>query len=192
MIELTWLIYPEKTMTVKEGQIVTVTDPCYDADTPSAYLHLPAGEYNCYYDIIDEGSWGMRIAHCALLKKGASDYFLDEGFTEYAGSTGVDAGLAGFFIDKPDYDDKAWDEFCANLRKADAEWKEISGRSYKEVYHIPEGFFTCSGYGDGEYAVYLLKGFKDDVIGAKLVFIEDEYDEDEEDEEEYEDEDEDY
>ena len=40
--------------------------------------------------------------------------------------------------------------------------------------------------------MYLLKGFKDDVIGAKLVFIEDEYDEDEDDEEEYEDEDEDY
>lgn len=187
MIELTWLKYTEKTMTVKDGQTVTVTDPCYDADTPSAYLHLPAGEYECYYDLIDEGCWGIRVAQCALLKKGASDYFLDDGDRECAGSTCVDAGLAGFFIDKPDYNDAEWDVFCENLRRADAEWEKISGRKYKEVYHTPEGFFTCSGYGDGEYAVYLLKGFRDEVIGAKLVFIWDE--EDEEDEEEYEDED---
>ena len=172
---MTWEHYTEKVFKIREGDVVTATDPCYDSDVPSAYLHLPAGEYDCMYDMVDEGDWGMRVAKCAILKKGAGAYIWDpdDALRQYAGSTGVDAGLAGFFINKPDYDDSAWDRFCKDLRKADKEDMQRTGRKYKNVYHTPEGFFTSSGFGDGEYNVYILDTGKE-IVGAMIIFISDE------------------
>lgn len=57
------------------------------------------------------------------------------------GSIGVDAGLAGFFHHKPDYDDAAWAEFCDRVSHGDA-------------WMIENGFYSSSGYGDGGYGVF--------------------------------------
>lgn len=57
------------------------------------------------------------------------------------GSIGVDAGLAGFFHNKPDYTDDEWAAFCDRVRHGDA-------------WLIKEGFYSSSGYGDGCYGVY--------------------------------------
>ena len=62
-------------------------------------------------------------------------------FSELIGSIGVDAGLAGFFHDKPDYTDEQWSVFCSTIACGEAWVKE-------------EGFFSSSGIGDGEYDVY--------------------------------------
>ena len=63
---------------------------------------------------------------------------------EEIGSIGVDAGLAGFFMNKPDYTDEQWTEFCESIREGDAWIKD-------------EGFFSSSGNGDGCYGVYAYK-----------------------------------
>ena len=63
---------------------------------------------------------------------------------EEIGSIGVDAGLAGFFMNKPDYTDEQWTEFCESIRDGDAWIKD-------------EGFFSSSGNGDGCYGVYAYK-----------------------------------
>ena len=60
---------------------------------------------------------------------------------EEIGEIGVDAGLAGFFHDKPDYDNDAWSKFCDRITTGDAWLTE-------------DGFFSSSGYGDGSYGVY--------------------------------------
>lgn len=60
------------------------------------------------------------------------------------GSIGVDAGLAGFFMNKPDYTDEQWTELCEATRNGDAWIKD-------------EGFFSSSGDGDGCYPVYAYK-----------------------------------
>lgn len=60
------------------------------------------------------------------------------------GSIGVDAGLAGFFMNKPDYTDDEWSDFCDYIRNGDAWIKN-------------EGFFSSSGNGDGCYPVYAYK-----------------------------------
>lgn len=57
------------------------------------------------------------------------------------GSIGVDAGLAGFFHNKPDYTDDEWTAFCDRVRHGDA-------------WLIKDGFYSSSGYGDGCYGVY--------------------------------------
>jgi hypothetical protein len=60
------------------------------------------------------------------------------------GNIGVDAGLAGFFQDKPDYNREAWLKMCDKL--INRTWMITD-----------EGFFTESGYGDGCYDVYGIK-----------------------------------
>ena len=49
------------------------------------------------------------------------------------GDIGVDAGLAGFFHNKPDYTDDEWAAFCDRVRHGDA-------------WLIKEGFYSSSGY----------------------------------------------
>lgn len=171
---MTWNFYSDKVMNVKREVAVTVTDPCYDKGS-GLNIHLPTGEYACFYDESDEGCWGVRIARSAILRTGISPSSLNWLSREHIGSVGVDAGLCGYFINKPDYDDRAWQGFCNYLEEAD----RLYGIS---AYHTPEGFFTSSGYGDGEYGVYLIKD-GEKVVGLEIVFIEPP--EDEEDEEEY-------
>ena len=60
---------------------------------------------------------------------------------EEIGSIGVDAGLAGFFHNKPDYDDHEWAAFCNRIDRGDA-------------WITEDGFYSSSGYGDGSYGVY--------------------------------------
>lgn len=60
------------------------------------------------------------------------------------GSIGVDAGLAGFFHNKPDYSDNAWTKFCDRISHGDA-------------WLMEDGFYSSSGYGDGCYGVYAQK-----------------------------------
>lgn len=63
---------------------------------------------------------------------------------EEIGSIGVDAGLAGFFHNKPDYSDEEWGRFCDRVHNGDAWLTE-------------DGFYSSSGYGDGCYGVYAYK-----------------------------------
>ena len=63
---------------------------------------------------------------------------------EEIGSIGVDAGLAGFFHNKPDYIDEEWGRFCDRVRNGD-------------TWLIEDGFYSSSGYGDGCYGVYAYK-----------------------------------
>ena len=167
---MVWEHYYDKDFIVREGDVVTATDPCYDAPE-GVHFNLPVGVYECMYDITDEGLWGRRVAKCAILREGSHLYEPDEAYRIFEGSTGVDAGLAGFFINKPDYDDPAWEQFC----------HEVYANEDEGAYHTPEGFFTQSGYGDGEYDVYILKN-RDEVVGAMIIFIEEpEYDDEDED-----------
>lgn len=176
---MTWQRYLDKKMTVGEAEAVTVTDPCYDAGL-GVDLHLPKGTYGCYYETSDEGDWGVRIARAAIVLDKFAQAFERGAYNKHlAGSTGVDAGLCGFFIGKPDYTSAAWDAFCNRLRRID-EWScKYTGKTYRDVYHTEEGFFTSSGYGDGEYSVFLLAR-SDKPIGAMVVFIGDEYEDDDE------------
>lgn len=157
-------LYSGKTIVVKDGDKVTITDPCYDRDSKGGLnVKLPAGEYACFYDEQDEGCWGKRIARAAIVRKDKSAY-IDVLDTKWKGTVGVDAGLCGFFVNKPDYDDDAWDKFCDDL-------EEIDKGGCKNIYHTDEGFFTSSGYGDGTYTVRILMD-REEKVGLMVTFIE--------------------
>jgi hypothetical protein len=76
---------------------------------------------------------------------------------EEIGEIGVDAGLAGFFNDKPDYTDDEWSEFCDSIRNGNAWIRD-------------EGFFSSSGYGDGCYPVNACR-INGEIVALEIRFI---------------------
>ena len=141
-----------------DNRTVTITDPCYDKGTwcTAKTDELPAGDYvllyftkKCWYkgpsDV--KRDYFERIAANAIVLDSAYDSFVNgECKKEYLNEIGVDAGQAGYYQDKPDYDDDAWYDFCEELRQN------------KHLFNVTkEGFCTESGWGDGCYPVSIIK-----------------------------------
>lgn len=134
--------------------ILDVTDPCYDKDvwcrmrTP---VPVKSGEYECRI-------WRHTDTCVGIIGIYLEGFIPPQKSMEEIGSIGVDAGLAGFFMDKPDYNDEQWSAFCNSIRNGDAWVKD-------------EGFFSFSGYGDGCYPVYAFKDKMGDIIALEIRFI---------------------
>lgn len=142
---------------------VEVTDPCYDRDVWCRMnnVKIKPGEYKCV-------AW-MRPDTCTYDGKTYDDTRVaiigiyldgivpDENKMEEIGEIGVDAGLAGFFNNKPNYTDDEWSEFCDSIRGGDAWIKD-------------EGFFSHSGYGDGCYPVSAFR-INGEIVALEIRFI---------------------
>ena len=129
---------------------IDITDPCYNRDVWCRINNFPitAGVYECYTHEKNT-NWGKRVARIGI-RRGTAEYY------EHKGTIGVDAGLAGFFNNKPDYNDEQWDEFV-----------------YREgnAWIVEDGFYSSSGYGDGVYSVYA--GYKDgEIVDVCIDFFE--------------------
>lgn len=138
---------------------VDITDPCYDRKVWCRIndVEIEKGEYGCYYELSDDD----RVAMICIEKVG--EMCLDQKWERY-GSIGVDAGLAGFFEDKPDYSDEEWYKVCDKIF---AEEKD----SGLDVHLWENGFFSSSGYGDGDYDVFCNKNREGKIVGLKIVFL---------------------
>jgi len=137
-----------------------ITDPCYDRDVWCRINDVDCvpGCYTCTAYISDEGEWGRRVASISIQLNG-EDLECDT----YLGDIGVDAGLAGFFSNKPDYTDSEWSSFCDILYHSD-----------EKAFVVDEGFFSESGYGDGCYGVYVHLADEKRIDAAEIVFIDEE------------------
>ena len=142
--------------------VVDITDPCYDKDVWCRMTaEVKPGEYDCcIYRHTDKGVYNGREYNDVRVKK--IGIYLDGIMPNVKlmnpiGSIGVDAGLAGFFMNKPDYNDEEWDDFCNSIRKGDAWIKD-------------EGFFSSSGYGDGLYPVYAYK-IDNEIVALEIRFL---------------------
>lgn len=143
------------------GNTVDVTDPCYDKDVwcRCTIKNVAAGKYACYAIIADEGSFGQRVAKARIVLDDGSDAAKDtqarvqKGRSwRYNTTIGVDAGVAGFFADKPDFDDDQWSELC------DWMFSQEEDRAFvKRFDNETDGFWTSSGYGDGCYDVCAIR-----------------------------------
>ena len=157
----------------KFGGKVDITDPCYDRDVWCRIndVEIVPGEYECYADIWDNSQtsgWGDRVARIGIRLVGSNETEFEQ-----IGTIGVDAGMAGIFEGKPDYGDDAWSDFCDSL-----------GFSRNEMVWTKDiGFFSNSGFGDGEYPVFAAYDKSDNVVALEICFISD-YEEDEEESEE--------
>lgn len=143
--------------------VVNVTDPCYDRDTP--------GRMNV---VVKEGVYDCRVWHQKLCNEidGKVQKVVDRigiylnGFIppqangKEIGIISVDSGLAGFFVDKPDYTDDEWSEFCHSI---------FSSRGNKDVWTKNGWFFSSTGFGDGYYPVCAYKQ-DDEVVAIEIAF----------------------
>ena len=146
---------------------VDITDPCYDRDVwCRTTVECQPGYYKGYAYISDEGEWGKRVAELSIFKDDINDIKEEIANMHCIDTIGVDAGLAGFFRDKPDYGD-GWMDFLAESGVFKTKDEYNYGR---KTYAIPYGIFSESGYGDGTYAVYT----NDERSAFTIVFIEEE------------------
>ena len=141
---------------------VDITDPCYNKDVWCRMTaEVKPGEYDCcIYRHTDKGVYNRREYNDVRVKK--IGIYLDGimpnvKLMKRIGEIGVDAGLAGFFMNKPDYNDEEWGDFCDSIEKGDAWIKD-------------EGFFSFSGYGDGCYPVYAYK-IDNEIVALEIRFI---------------------
>lgn len=156
------------------GNTVQVTDPCYSEDTwCRTTIDVLPGEYTCLvWRNTDKYESGGRIV--TDTRVGVIGIYLNgavppQKSMEEIGTIGVDAGLAGFFMKKPDYSDSEWDQFCNIV------CEEVSGRM-KDFWIFDDvintvGFFSSSGYGDGVYPVYVAKNPNGEIYAAEIRFI---------------------
>lgn len=145
---------------------VTATDPCYNHTVWCRMdgIKIKPGEYTClawksnhYYTdkITNKRHYYKRVHICGIYLNGEIPHYKKG---EEIGEIGVDAGMAGFFQDKPDYDDDGWYNIC-NL---------MGGNN--DAALVDEGFFTSSGYGDGCYPVYAFKNEDGEIVALEIHF----------------------
>lgn len=138
----------EKIGTMDFHGSVDITDPCYNRDVWCRItdVKIRKGVYTCIaWHHKDKGTFDNGEPYCYDVI-GIIGIYLDgvipcQKEMKKIGDIGVDAGLAGFFHNKPDYTDDEWAAFCDRVRHGDA-------------WLIKEGFYSSSGYGDGCYGVY--------------------------------------
>lgn len=165
------------TLQVNEGESIMIGDPGYD-DTGFLLTkkNVKPGEYNCYSYVGTIDGWGERpwrseiVLNNDIVKSLADCEYKWEDVSEI----GVDAGMAGYFINKPDFDSAAWEKFCEYVfakKNYANRIKETFLKQKDEQTHLGNwsGFFTESGCGDGVYTVQALK-YKDDIVGLRLLF----------------------
>lgn len=142
--------------------LVDITDPCYDNDVWCRMNNVKVipGTYNCYAYMGTDRDWGNRcwIAQIAIadgpLDEIAEDKICSGRSWRTIGTIGVDAGMAGFFSHKPDFNDEEWEMVCNAHRQGDA-------KAYLESFardgESRKGFWTDSGVGDGCYSVHAIR-----------------------------------
>ena len=141
---------------------VDITDPCYSKGTWCRMTaEVKAGEYDCrIWRHATKGVYNgreyndVRVGKIGIYRDGIIP---NTKLMKHIGSIGVDAGLAGFFMNKPDYNDEEWDAFCESIRGGDSWIKD-------------EGFFSNSGYGDGFYPVHAYK-IDNEIVALEIRFL---------------------
>ncbi len=130
-------------MYIDDTDVVMVTDPCYcrlDRNT-SEQKELEPGLYRLIIDFDNEGVASATLIHQKYMN------MENELSEEYEDSIGVDSGMAGFFINKPDFNDSIehWKEFLE---------KYVDDKG--PYYGCRWGLFTNTYDGDGQYKLYAL------------------------------------
>ncbi len=145
------------------GGSVDITDPCYRKDVWCRMdgVAIKPGNYYCYKWTSNEKYIWNGETHDDY-RVGVLGIYLDgmiptQKSMESIGTIGVDAGMAGFFENKPDYSDSEWRELCNRTRQGDA-------------WNFEEGVFSSSGYGDGEYPVYAYK-VNGEIVALEIRFL---------------------
>lgn len=152
-----------------------VTDPCYSKGTwCSGVFNAANGKWNAYIGVSDEGSWGDRVSELVVMNEDAG-YLFNWQLTNI--DVGVDSGQAGFF-DEAKYPDGERTGEYEDLNTFYGQVCEMT-LSRKQAGVLPFGVASSSGYGDGSYRCYVAYNNNNEVVAARIQFIDDNYEEDE-------------
>lgn len=126
--------------------LIDITDPCYNKNVWCRMsATVKGGTYDCRVwrstDKIDLDGEEYIYKSVGIIGIYLDGFIPQEKEMKEIGTIGVDTGLAGFFMNKPDYTDEQWQELFEKTRKGDA-------------WIFNEGFCSHSGDGDGFYKVY--------------------------------------
>lgn len=146
---------------------IDATDPCYDKDICCrSVVEAPKGKYigQVAYDEREHRVCSIAIATKASGYNNPARSFhcrqaLGINFKEIS-CLGVDAGLCGFFQNKPDYSNEEWLNLCNNVFID------------KDYGMLDCGFWSSSGYGDGGYPLYEHRDKNGDIDMLVINFIE--------------------
>lgn len=103
------------------GPEVDITDPSYERDVwcRKNDVSIKEGEYFCMIsEVVSErviNGEDLSYSTVAKMAINLAEEIPDECDTEYIGEIGVDAGLAGFFRNKPNTTSEEWGEFCSRI-----------------------------------------------------------------------------
>ena len=146
---------------VELGRNVKVSDPCYGSSVwCSKVLHnVSEGHYDCYILTSDENTWGNRVAFMVLCKDG---HQFDIPSTYIPCDIGVDAGVCGI------YDLDYYNKYHSD-NAVDENWYQENvvswcGSDKAQICEEGKGFITCSGFGDGGYALFVDKDEHGNVV----------------------------
>lgn len=160
------------------GGTVDVTDPCYNnrGQWTRTTLDVKPGNYNCYSYIGVSKAWGQRVWVNQIVIADGEDAAIAEEKIKNGKSwrkvatIGVDAGLAGYFDNKPDFDDDMWDDFCHWMwNKEENHNSEGADDSYIRKFSGKDGFWTESGAGDGCYEVFAIRN-NSEIVALEIRF----------------------
>ena len=133
---------------------VDVTDPCYRKSSHCRIndIVVKNGLYKAYVVYERKTVQTVEVVHESIDRVNA---LLPLPYKKI-GTIGVDAGLAGFFHDKPDFEtDSEWMAFCS----------KVNGKDYAIVEY---GVCSVSGYGDGMYPVYAARDKEGNIIALRI------------------------
>lgn len=136
------------TLNIPNGECY-VSDPSYSTDTWCNWKlkNMIPGEYECYYRLSDQKDWGIRVGAIKIVH---SHYRNGEiHFHEIPDEDihiGVDSGTCGFIITD------GTDGKLMSRDKNVLVWDKIDNNKEAKCCIIPDlGFFSESGFGDGDY-----------------------------------------
>lgn len=149
--------------------LVDITDPCYNKKVWCRMndVKVVPGTYNCYAYYGETKYCGNRCWITQIvLADGPYDEIAEDKIHSgrswrVVGEIGVDAGLAGFFNHKPDFNDEEWYALCNEMSSKDEFIRKFANGG--------QGFWTSSGLGDGVYTVYAIRD-KGKIIALEIRF----------------------
>ena len=175
---------------LNEG-LVDVSDPCYDRSTVCAKfdIKIKSGKYKCYINTANFPHKGRceeddsevvsgkkkvnqlvthndkRIVTLIIEHENIkhSPKVNEDAWECISQDIGVDAGMCGFYHNKPDFDDdNSWTDFWQNA-------KHLPGNRWLTCDVKPYGVTVSSGFGDGVYPLYQYKE-NGEVVALKVEF----------------------
>ena len=157
-------------MTIKLGNKVMVSDPCYELNTwcQGVLENVLPGTYNCNVEYSYEGDWGTRVSAIEVTHQDCGIYRFE--MADF--SVGVDSGQAGIFdyeyyatyhtdrTERPHVDDCWYDRVC------DITLARESAGTIDEL-----GFVSSAGYGDGDYDCWVARNRDGYIVAIRIEYI---------------------